>query len=241
MTKRLRWRKIGGVNIFELSGVFAGSEVEQNKSEMQSILQKNPSSGLLIDLREVVKIDLAAAQTILATARTINKGGILGQNLSAYYVAEQMEPNEPIPIFEKDREVINYFDREFAELDSNPELEKRQFPRIATALPAELELKDERNIYFFDVVVLNLSEGGLFGKFLDSKTEELATRLLDPYDLKMLKIRLSLGGKILRTEGKVLRAEAEATGASGVAIQFYDLRPEDREKVKVFLASNNKS
>ncbi len=241
MATKLRWRKIGGVNIFELSGVFAGSELERNKTEMQTILKKNPSSGLLIDLREVEKIDLAGAQTILDAARQTHKGGILGQNLSAYYVAEQMEPNEPIPIFEKDREVINYFDREFAELDLNPEMEKRRFPRIATALPAELEFKDEKNIYFFDTVVLNLSEGGFFGKFLDSKTEELASRLLDPYDLKMLKIRLSLRGKILRTEGKVLRAEAETTGASGVAIQFYNLRPEDREKVQVFLESNNKS
>lgn len=241
MTTKLRWRKIGGVNIFELSGIFAGPESETNRNEMHTILQKNPSSGLLIDLRDVEKIDLAGAQTILATARKINKGGILGQNLSAYYVAEQMEPNEPIPIFEKDREVINYFDREFAELDSNPELEKRQFPRIATALPAELELKDERNIYFFDTVVLNLSEGGFYGKFLDSKTEEMAIRLLDPFDLKMLRIRLSLRGKILRTEGKILRTEAETSGAAGVAVGFYNLRPEDREKVQTYLASTKQS
>ena len=237
MIPRLQWRRIGGVNIFELQGVFAEPWLTRNKQEMSAVLERHPASGLLINLREVERIDRLGAETVLNAARLTNKGGLLGQNLSTYFVAEHMNPNEPIAIFEKEKEAIGYFEKEFAEPDETTETEKRNFPRVRTALPVEIELKEDKELFFFEAVVLNLSEGGFFGRFLDTKTEELASRMLDPFDLKMLKVRLSLNdGKILKTDGKLLRTKKDAPESGGVAVQFYHLCSEDKDRIRLFLA-----
>lgn len=242
MVPRLQWRRIGGVNIFELQGIFAEPWLNRNRQEMSELLELHPGSSLLMNLREVERIDRPGAETILKAVRLTQKGGILGQNLSTYFVAEHMSPNEPIPIFEREKEAIGYFEKEFAEPDENSEVEKRHLPRIDTALPVEFELKDEKDLFFFEAVVLNLGEGGFFAQFLDSKTEELAARVLDPYDLKMLKIQLSLkDGKILKTEGKVLRTWKDAQEWGGVAVQFYHLPSEGEGRIRAFLARGDKN
>ena len=242
MIPKFNWRRIGGVNIFELQGVFAEPWLHRNEEEMGNILTGHPSSGVLINLRELERIDRPGAEVILGTARKPHKGGILGQNLSTYFVAEHMNPNESIPIFERESEAIRYFGKEFAEKDEAAEREKRKFPRVPTGLPVELDLKEEGGgLFSFEAVVLNLSEGGFFGRFLDTKTEELARRILDPYDLKMLKIRLKLADdEIVKTEGKVLRAEEETAVPSGVAVEFYNLRTEDKQKIQAFLKAEGK-
>ena len=234
MIPRLQWRRIGGVNIFEIEGVFTEPWLNRNKEEMDNTLEEYPGTGLLMDLRDVERIDKRGVELILEIARMAKKRGVLGQNLSTYFVAEHMEPNKELSIFEKEQEAIRYFEVEFAEPEEGRE--KRKFPRIATGLPVEFELKEDKDTFLFEAVILNLSEGGFFGRFLDTKTEELVRRVLDPYDLKMLKICLSLGGvKVLKTEGKILRSEKEMNESGGVAIEFYNLRSEDQARIRAFL------
>ncbi len=234
MVPKLEWRQIGRVKIMELQGILTEPWLNRNKQRINQTLEINPASGLLINLREVERIDRPGAEVILKTVRLSPKGGILGQNLSTYFVAENMQPNESIPIFEKEKEAIGYFQKEFAE--AGHETEKRQFSRISTALPVEFEFKTDKEFFYFEAVVLNLSEGGLWCQFLDTKTEALANRVLDPYDLKMLNIRLTFHqGKPLRTEGKVLRAGKEAFESKGVAVQFYHLSKADQERIRLFL------
>ena len=234
MVPKLEWRQIGRVKIIELQGILTEPWLNRNKHQIHQALEVNPASGLLINLREVERIDRPGAEAILKAARLSPKGGILGQNLSTYFVAENMQPNESIPIFEMEKEAIGYFQKEFAEPGS--ETEKRQFPRISTALPVEFEFKSEKELFYFEAVVLNLSEGGFWCQFLNTKTEELANRVLDPYDLKMLNIRLTFNvGKPLKTEGKILRAGKESFTSKGIAIQFYNLSKADQERIRLFL------
>ena len=238
MVPKLQWRKIGGVSIFELYGVFAEPWVSHKKEEMREILGASPSPyrGVLLNLREAEKVDRPGAETILETVRKAPKGGILGRNLTACFVAEHMNPGEPIPIFEKDREAIGYFSKELVETNEGATCERRRFPRIRAALPAEFELQEAGSPFLFEAAVLNLSEGGLYGRFLDSKTEELAARTLNPFDLKMLKIRLRLGDReVLKIEGKVLRMGEESGKSGGIAVEFYDLEAREGERIREFL------
>ena len=238
MVSKMHSRKIGEVNIFELEGIFSSPWLNRPREEMKDLFQQSRANGVLFNLRQVEKIDHAGAELILETARKATKGGILGQNLSSYFVAEHMKPSESIPIFEKGLEAIEYFGREFANTQVKLPLnqEKRDFPRLKTALPAEFELKDEGGLFVFETVVLNLSEGGFYGRFLDSKTEQLATRKLDPFDLKLLTVRLSFKDHpLLKMEGKILRTEKAFSVWGGIAIEFYNLETEDREKIRAFL------
>ncbi|MBI4115793.1 MAG: PilZ domain-containing protein [Candidatus Omnitrophica bacterium] len=237
MIPKLFTRKIGSVEILELRGLFADPWPGRMNETFNKVFEQDKPSGVLLNLREVEKIDHSGAEVILKTARRSGKGGILGQNLSAYFVAEHMNPNEPIPIFEKEREAIEFFKKEFAFPEEDIPQERRSFPRLETAMPLELEYEDFGESFFFEAVVTNLSEGGLYAYFLDSQTEELARRKLDPFDLKLLKLRFELSEKeAVEVEGKVIRASKDDFGLTqGIAMEFYSVRPEDGERISKFM------
>ncbi len=241
MVPKFQWRRIGGVNIFELHGVFTDPWVSHKREEMGKILGDDPSRSLLFNVREVERIDRPGAEAILEMARKAPKGGILGHNLSAYFVAEHINSGEPIPIFEREGEAIDYFGKELAFSGRTGGGERRRFPRIKTALAVEFELRETEQLFCFEAAVLNLSEGGFYGKFLDSKTEELAVRTLNPFDLKMLNIRLRLGEAMLKMEGKVLRTGVESGEADGVAVEFYNLGAREGEGIREFLSKEGES
>lgn len=244
MVPKLQWRKIGGVNIFELYGIFAEPWVSHKREELRGVLEESPYRGVLLNLREVEKVDRPGAEAILETVRQAPKGGILGHNLTAYFVAEHMSSGEPIPIFEKDQEAIGYFEKELAETEGGEGafFERRRFPRIKTALPVEFELNEMGSPFFFEAAVLNLSEGGFYGRFLDSKMEELALRMLNPFDLKMLQIRLQMGQReVLKMEGKLLRTEEGSGKSGGIGVEFYNLGAREGERIRGFLLQEGES
>ncbi len=226
------------MNIFELEGVFSEPSIKRGEQEMSAVLNRCPSTGVLFNLRSLERVDHRGAEWILDTTRKATKGGILGQNPASFFVAEYMRPSEPLPIFNSEREAIEYFGKEFAQngegTSSGPE--KRMFPRIRTALPVELSCKEAGSAFRFEAAVLNLSEGGFYGRFLDTKTEGLAAQALDPFDLKMLSIRLSLPGpRGIKMDGKVLRTRRERSGDGALAVGFYNLGSTDRQKIQSFL------
>jgi hypothetical protein len=236
MVPKFHTRRIGSVDIFELQGIVADPWVGRIREEMGQALEEDRPKGLLFNLREVERLDRSGAEAILETIRKPGKRAILGHNLSAYYVAEHMDPNEEIPIFEKEREAIGYFNRELAAEEAVNPPERRKFPRIKTALAAEVESKTYGESFYFEVAVTNLSEGGLYAEFLDSRTEELARRTLDPFDLKLLTVEIWLASEeSVLVEGKVLRSETGVGKAPGMALEFYEVGEEDKTRLKRFL------
>lgn len=203
---------------------------------MTEMLDGNPAQGLLLNMREVAKVDDEGAGIILEIARKTKKSGILGRNLPVHYVVERMEERDSVRILDRSADAVNYFSRELALSGEEIQEERRRCPRIQTALPVEFELKDFEAPFFFEAVVTNLSEAGLYAHFLDSEMEELAGRTLNPFDLKLLEIRLSLpGGLVVTTEGKVLREKEERPGVRGAALEFYQLKASDLSLIRNFL------
>ena len=238
MIPKFNARRIGEVAIFELQGAFTNPWVNRIKDEMIETMNEEEAKGLLFNVRETEKVDDPGALAILQMVRQAPKGGIWGHNLTAYFIAEHMNPQEPIPIFEKGTEAVGYFGKEFAGRSRN---EKRRFPRVKTALPVELELEDFGDEFLFEGVVTNLSAGGFYAYFLDAASEELARRKLDPYDLKLLKIRLKPDrSRPIETEGKVLRTGRESSVTQGVAVEFYNLKAADGERIREFLKEEEK-
>ena len=229
-------RRIGGVNIFEIQGIFGEPWVTRIKEGIKQVLREYPGEGLLFNVREVKKIDRPGAEAILELTEKPAKGGILGQNLPVHLITEHIGSKEPVPIFENNKQAIEYFGKEFVSEEFFTE-EKRKFPRVPTALAGEFELQsDSGKPFFFDVVVTNLSEGGLYGCFLDKPTEELAFRLIDPFDLKLLKVCLNLNkNTVIHTEGKVLRSEKNLVENHGLALEFYNLKDKEKEEIRNFL------
>lgn len=236
MIPKVLFRKVGEVDVIELKGFVCEPWARRTGEQMTEILNGNPAQGLLLNMREVAKVDDEGAGIILETARKSQKSGILGRNLPVHYVVERMEDGDPVRIFPGNKDAVNYFSRELALAGEEIQKERRHCPRIQTALPVEFELKDFEAPFFFEAVVTNLSEGGLYAHFLDFEMEELAGRTLNPFDLKLLEIRLSLlGGLEVTTEGKVLREDEERPGVRGAALEFYQLKASDLSLIRNFL------
>jgi len=236
MIPKVLFRKVGEVDVVELKGFVCQPWARRTGEQMTEILDRNPARGLLLNMREVAKVDDEGAGKILEAARKSKKSGILGRNLPVHYIAERMEAGDSVRILDRNADAVNYFSRELAWAGEGIQEERRRYPRIQTALPVEFELKDFEAPFFFEAVVTNLSEGGLYAHFLDSEMEELAGRTLNPFDLKLLEIRLSLpGGLVVTTEGKVLRETEEKTGVRGAALEFYQLKASDLGLIQNFL------
>lgn len=241
MTPRFETRRIGAVNIFEIHGSFAAPWLQRMKTQMTKTLQNNSAPALLLNVREVETMDDPGAETALKFLRGRNKGAILGRNLPAYFIAEHMAPNESIPIFENSREAVEYFGPEFATGRQTGVSERRNLSRVKTAFPVEFEMGLPGETIVLEAVVTNLSEGGLFAFFLEKASEDLAHRLLDPFDLKMMKIRLALApGNRLDMEGKILRSDENFSRNQGLAVAFYNVPSEDRARLQGFIKEQGK-
>lgn len=242
MIPKIYTRRIGNVNIFELTGVISQPWVTRIKEGMDQMLEDCPSGGLLFNLREVEKLDRLGVDAILKEASRPNKSGILGRNLSSYFVAEHMNPNRPIPIFEQGREAIEYFEKEFAESGKGLFAERREFPRINLALPLEFDFQNLNESFFFEAVITNLSEGGFYCYFLDSKTEELAHRVLNPFDLTLLDLKIGISANDwVEAKAKLTRTDEIPSELQGLAMEFYNLTPEDRRRIQAFVKKEGKS
>ncbi len=236
MVPRISTRKVGTVDIFELRGFLTEPWVGRTREQMMEILEEQASRALLVILRGVEKVDDRGAEAVLEAARRVEKSAMLGNNLALFFVGERMEAKEKVPIFEREREAVNYFGRELSLAGEWLGKERRRFPRIQTGLPLEFEIQESEAPFFFEGVVTNLSEGGLYAYFLDSEMEELARRTLDPFDLKMLDIRLILPGeRVVESEGKVLRVEGEGAELRGVGLEFYGLDRAGQAQIREFL------
>lgn len=242
MTPQFVSKKIGRVGIFELKGVFSNSWVPRIASAMNQIMESSDYTGLLFNLRGVEKVDDSGAESLLRLARRQGKCGIWGHNRSAYFIAEHMNPQEAIPVFENGEEVIHFFAREFASPGTSAMKDRRKFPRLQTAFPVDVEISDFGQLFIFEAVVTNLSEGGFFGHYLDTETEEMASRVLDPFDLKMMKLTLRMDKDTrLTAEGKLLRTETESSESPGLAVEFYNLDALFKETIRSYLENSGKA
>lgn len=97
-------------------------------------------------------------------------------------------------------------------------------------------MKGEGPALLLEGVVTNLSQGGFYCYLLDSQTEERAAGNLDPFDFKLMQIWLGLPkGRVVETEGKVVRVERESSRPLGIAAEFYNLGAEEGERIRFFL------
>ena len=232
MREKLFTRRIGEVNLFEVQGPFINSSAKSLSGEMNRFLAKQPAPGLLLNVKQADRIDEAGAEMLLEILRKQDKKGVWGHNLSAYFIAEHMNPEEAVPFFEKFHEAVSFFGPELAQGGDRVK-EKRRFPRVRTALPVTLSFPEQDETFSLDVIVTNLSRGGFYAYYPDAQAEALARRLLNPLDLKMIQVQLVLdrNHKIL-AEGKFLRSEKEFPESTGLAVEFYTLKPGDREKIE---------
>ena len=166
---------------------------------------------------------------MIQNASEASKSGMLTGSSPAAAEISRMDKERRLRIFQSEDEATLFFRKELAipTLDDDLFPEKRQFIRLRTVLPLHISTHDEEGMpHEFFAVVTNLSEGGLFAEFIESLSEEGVKRTIDPYDLKLIDLKIGLGGqRPFQARGKLIHGDLVE---GGMGIEFYDMQERER-------------
>lgn len=230
-------RRIGSVIILDIKGELVGPWAIKAKDSIAQLMNEN-IKNLIINLKELSTVDSLGVKAISSNLNPNIRNAIISGRISVMEMFARLKVLHDIKVFQDENAIIDFFGREFVE--NNEQLvdysEKRAYKRLRTAIPLEFFYTDADNHKIaFKAIVTDLSEGGLFAEYLDLETVDAISQKLDPYDLKMLDLKIKLpetdyiyaSGKVLRT---VLSGEQ-----LGLGIEFYNIDEEARVQIAQFL------
>lgn len=221
----IKAKQVGNVNIFE----FWGSLSEEiNISE--NIALFNPGyrfkpDNVLYNLRNLASVDNEGNKTLVQNVTPESKIGFWARPEDIDALLNKWPySRHNLSVIKSAEEVILYFNREFAADNplTRPFAEKRQFPRLNTALPLKFRFQNRQGQFLnFHSVITNLSEGGLFAEFIESVDETQFKREFDPLDLKIihLEIVLEANHKPICFPGKLIHGSLQD---EGIGVEFYE-------------------
>ncbi len=235
MENKLKFKKVGGVEIFEFFGNLTGAFAAKSLEAMERALRAQRGGFVLFNVQFVDSIDSGGMAALFRIAdQTEKKAFLLGGN----GILETLKRNnldQKWTLFRSPEEATYFFSREFAiKSDFYMESERRQFLRLKTVLPLRFSPTNAQagGFEFFSVVT-NLSEGGLFAEFIDSVSETKVDEILQPYGIYELRLQLFLSPneKIYMQGQKVHGGAMEG----GVGIAFTDMEIKTRERLRAWI------
>lgn len=227
-------RRVGEVEILDLKGDFVGPWAIRGKEDIHRFIETNKPQNLLINLKDVETIDTLGVRAVMDNLGRGIKGGIVSGNYSLLEMFSEFVPEKEVQFFKGEEEVVKFFAEELVtEKTISTIAEKRKFTRLKSACPMEFSYTDQDGEQIlFRAIVTNISEGGLYAEYLDLEPSSGNPKKLDPYDFKMLDIKIKVPDEAeIRIEGKVLRTDFEGE-QMGIAIQFYRLSEENKRRLE---------
>ncbi len=231
-------RRIGNVEIIDVRGAFVGPWALRGKEELKSILQDATIQCVIVNLKGLSSLDSLGAKAILENLPDQSKAGIIAGNLSVMEMIEKLRSLDTYTIFRNEEDVVAHFGPQLVEERDALQVERRRHQRLRAALPLEFTYTTANGEKLqFRAIITDLSEGGMLAEYLDLDYATRKAFLIDPYDFKLLDLRIKLPGEEpLLAKGKVARTVL--TGEQvGLGIEFYDLAQVDREKIRTFLSA----
>lgn len=235
MDPKLINKKVGQVQIFEISGDFQGNVVPQAQAAIYQILNVSRSKSLFFNFEKLFQIDLYGARIIVQTAGLAKRCCALVRDPLTSEILSQEDTQHKVVCVKAIEDAVRHFSHEFVGEDSELHLvEQRKFKRLQTALPLRFTAEGvgAPGQTFF-AIVTNLSEGGLFADFIQSVHEETLLCKTDPLDVNKLKLRLWLDSREpLELGGKFIHAQS---GNHGFGIEFSDMPDHARRHISDWL------
>ena len=229
-------RRIGSVVILDIKGELVGPWALKAKDNIEKLLTQN-IHNLIINLKELSTVDSLGVKAISENLNPQARNALISWKISVMEMFSQLKALHDIKVFQDENAVIDYFGKEFIEDNQSPPFtEKRVHKRLKTAIPLEFLYKDNNGQKIvFKAIITDLSEGGLFAEYLDLETVDNINKKLDPYDFKMLELKIKLPQQdYIYASGKVLRTVI--TGEQlGLGIEFYKINDNDKQRISNFL------
>lgn len=228
-------KRIGKVEVFELSGHFKGPIASRCEMHIKKEIEKKEKDySIMYYAKAIEEFDDMGAKVLVENSKSAQKCAVVAPNSFTAEVLLRNDTDHKLFIFEEEEKAVFYLGRELAVEAQSHHQDRRMFPRLKVAVPARgyFGNKDSNTPSFFAVAV-NLSPQGMFAQFLDSESEIALRRNLDLYDLKMMKFSLALSAQqTILTEGKVIHLDSLR---KGFGAEFYSISEEDKLLLKEFL------
>jgi len=232
-------RSIGQVEIIDLKGDFVGPWAMKGRDEIQHFVEREKPKNLLINLKNVDSIDSLGVKAIVDNLDGDFKGGIVSGSYSVTEMFSRVEPPVRVQFFKDEEAVIEHFAEDLAKEGKGiPSVqEKRNYPRLRTALPLHFSYtkEDTQEQVVFHAIITNLSEGGLYAEYLDMNPGAENILQLNPYDFKMMDLEIKFPNEqSIHVYGKVLRTDKEGEQL-GIGIEFYQISKENQALIQEFI------
>ena len=229
-------RRIGSVVILDIKGELVGPWALKARDNIAQLMT-DKIQNLIINLKELSTIDSLGVKAIAENLNPAARNALISGRISVTEMFSRLKVLNDLTVFNDEDDVIDFFSKEFVETTQHVHFtERRQHKRLKTAIPLEFWYDNAQgNKIVFKAIITDLSEGGLMAEYLDLETVDTFNQVLDPYDLKMLDLKIKLPDHAhIYASGKVLRTVI--TGDQlGLGIEFYKISDTDKDKIADFL------
>jgi hypothetical protein len=181
-TKQLGLRKIGNVQVFDLSGSLIGEDLDLVIQKIEATIQRKKLRRVIMNLQKVESMDEIALRRVTAVLLRpqrsliyIPDGGVrkmfdsthMPNNIKLCKNEEEVAASFGSFLFVKDKAYEIPID-ETMPRPPQTGMERRRSKRIRVAIPVRLfcKMKDGSNLEV-KAIATNVSQGGLFAEFLD--------------------------------------------------------------------------
>lgn len=228
---KVKVKRLGKVKIFEISGNFKDNFALRGDGAIRKVLRMGEVPHLFFNLQHLKAIDETGAEVIVRHSGKADKAAVLVPNEGIRQAIREKDTNSRFVYCRNPYEITEYFAREFAEDSGDLGFhENRQFVRLPTVLPIQMEWHTADGVKELYGVVTNLSEGGMFAEFLQARDEETAWKMVETGDFKQIKLRLSLPQfGIAEAYGRVVHGSLYV---GGVGMEFIELSEVARYKLQ---------
>ena len=235
MIPQIGKRKIGNITILDIKGSLTGVWALRRKQDLAHQLANEDIQNTILNLRTITDLDTVGAKAILESVPQDKDVALLAGNQGVMDLMSRFSTQKRLRFLWNEKEIVSTFGKDLVSLPTGDE-EKRQHTRLPTALPIEFYYcaEDEEPVRF-RAVITNLSEGGLFAEYIDLKVAEQSLERLNPYDLNLLHLVISLPkGKLVEAEGKVVHRKLDGEQL-GVGVEFFKIGLQEQKEISNFL------
>jgi hypothetical protein len=230
-------RRIGSVVILDIKGELVGPWALRAKDNIAKLMSEN-IKHLIINVKELSTIDSLGVKAISENLNPHSRNALISGKISVMEMFSRLHALDDIKVLNDENAVIDFFGKEFVDTATNLHFfdEKRIHQRLKTAIPLEFWYEDtNKKKIVFKAIITDLSKGGFMAEYLDLETVDTINQTLDPYDLKMLELKIKLPGHdYIYASGKVLRTVI--TGEQlGLGVEFYRISDVDISEISKFL------
>lgn len=224
-TPHVSRRAIGNVNIFDVSGHLADSDLVSGiRAYIANYIKECHFNNVILNIQSVESADHDMSHSILQILETPKKSVVYGESKERLDSFMAGYAHKRIRGCATHEQVLSVFGKELLERDKEITFEeRRRSTRIRSALASRIDFIDkEKNIIHSEAIVTNLSDGGIFAEYLDLKSSFTMQNL--EY-FKNLTVRVLMQDPELGVEkkreyyGSILRLEFSGNQA-GIAIKF---------------------